>query len=106
MRSIVGRFLEHSRIYVFENAGEPEIYIGSADLMERNLDRRVEALCPVLDPEIRRYLRDELLQAYLRDDARATVLGPTDGTERFTRAAEARSTPSSCSCLSGLPKHK
>ena len=74
VRSIVGRFLEHSRIYCFENGGEPEIYIGSADLMERNLDRRVEALCPVLDPEIRRYLRDELLQAYLRDDTRASVL--------------------------------
>jgi polyphosphate kinase len=75
VRSIVGRFLEHSRVYCFENAGDPEIYIGSADLMERNLDRRVEALCPVLDPEIRRYLRYQLLQAYLRDDTRATVLG-------------------------------
>ncbi len=74
VRSIVGRFLEHSRIYCFENGGEPEIYIGSADLMERNLDRRVEALCPVFDPEIRHYLRAELLQAYLQDDTRACAL--------------------------------
>jgi polyphosphate kinase len=75
VRSIIGRFLEHSRIYSFENAGDTELYIGSADLMERNLDRRVEALCPVLDPDIRRYLRYQLLQAYLRDDTRATMLG-------------------------------
>ena len=52
IRSVVGRFLEHSRVYTFENGGNREIYIGSADLMERNLDRRVEVLCPVLDPAI------------------------------------------------------
>ena len=56
VRSVVGKFLEHSRIYAFENGGSGEIYIGSADLMERNLDRRVEALCPVLDPAIRDYI--------------------------------------------------
>ncbi len=84
VRSVVGRFLEHSRIYSFENGGNAEIYIGSADLMERNLDRRVEALCPVLDPEIRDYLY-ALLRTYLRDDTRATVL-QADG--RYARVHE------------------
>jgi len=87
VRSIVGRFLEHSRIYAFENAGDPQIFIGSADLMERNLDRRVEALCPVFDPEIGRYLREELLQTYLHDDARATLLRPDGRYEPGLRAA-------------------
>jgi polyphosphate kinase len=72
--SIVGRFLEHSRIYYFENGGNPIAYLGSADLMERNLDRRVETLCPVLDPEIRAFLRDVVLEAYLADSERASLL--------------------------------
>jgi polyphosphate kinase len=75
VRSIVGRFLEHSRIYAFENGGNPRAFIGSADLMERNLDRRVEVLCPVLDRHLLEYLRETVLGAYLRDTARATVLG-------------------------------
>ena len=61
VRSIVGRFLEHSRIYWFQNGGHEEMYIGSADLMERNLDRRVETLTPVRDPEILEHLRDVVL---------------------------------------------
>jgi polyphosphate kinase len=84
VRSVVGRFLEHSRLYFFENGGEAEIYLGSADLMERNLDRRVEALTPVRDPEIRRHLRDVVLDAYLRDTDRATELA-ADG--RYRRPA-------------------
>ena len=76
VRSIVGRFLEHSRIYWFQNGGHEELYIGSADLMERNLDRRVEALTPVRDPEILEHLRDVVLSAYLRDTNRAMVLDP------------------------------
>ena len=74
VRSIVGRFLEHSRVYYFENGGNPVVYLGSADLMERNLDRRVETLCPVLDPDIARFIRQTVLEAYLADTARASVL--------------------------------
>lgn len=74
--SIVGRYLEHSRIYYFGNGGEAEVYLGSADLMPRNLDRRVEVLFPVKDPVIRNYLRGTLLEVQLRDNARARVLQP------------------------------
>jgi polyphosphate kinase len=74
VRSIVGRFLEHSRLYWFENGGQDELYIGSADLMERNLDRRVETLTPVRDPDILAHIRDVVLHAYLRDTDRAMVL--------------------------------
>ena len=79
VRSVVGRFLEHSRIYYFLNGGEEEIYIGSADLMERNLDRRVEVLTPVHDPDIRAHLRDVVLHALLDDSHRAMEL-LSDGT--------------------------
>jgi len=71
VRSIVGRFLEHSRIYYFLNGGEEELYIGSADLMERNLDRRVEVLCPIQDLTLKRHLRDTVLEALLSDSHRA-----------------------------------
>jgi polyphosphate kinase len=85
VRSIVGRFLEHSRIYYFENGGDPEVYIGSADLMERNLDRRVEVLCPIADLDLRQHLHDVVLSALRSDTARAWVL-QTDGT--YARAAQ------------------
>jgi polyphosphate kinase len=87
VRSIVGRFLEHSRMYFFENGGEPEVFIGSADLMERNLDRRVEVLCPVRDPDIRHHLRHVVLDALLRDTDRASRL-LSDG--EYVRCAPAR----------------
>jgi polyphosphate kinase len=83
VRSIVGRFLEHSRIYYFENAGEPEVCIGSADLLERNLNRRVETLCPVHDEALAGYLRETVLDSYLRDSARAWVLRPDGDYERI-----------------------
>ena len=87
VRSIVGRFLEHSRIYFFENGGEHEVFIGSADWMPRNLNRRVEVVCPVNDPALRDHLRDEVLSAYLRDNVNARELQP-DG---FYRRVERRS---------------
>jgi polyphosphate kinase len=74
VRSVVGRFLEHSRLYWFANGGQPELYVGSADLMERNLDRRVEAVCPVRDPSLASHVRDVVLQTYLQDTDRAYTL--------------------------------
>lgn len=73
VRSIVGRFLEHSRVYYFGNDGTPEIYVGSADLMTRNLDRRVETLFPIEDQNLIDQVYD-LLQIYLRDNLRAREL--------------------------------
>jgi len=76
VRAIVGRFLEHSRIFYFANGGGDgeEIYIGSADLMHRSYDRRVEVLTPVLDAVIREYLKNTVLDAYLRDAVNTYVL--------------------------------
>ncbi len=77
--SIVGRFLEHSRIFYFRNAGDPLVYIGSADFMERNFDRRVEVIAPIESPELREHVVDVVLDAYLRDTVNARRLEP-DGT--------------------------
>lgn len=77
--SVVGRFLEHSRIYYFRNGGQEEIYLGSADLMPRNLDRRVEILFPVENPRLIRFLREEVLATYLADNVKARKLC-ADGT--------------------------
>ena len=64
--SVIGRFLEHARIYYFENGGDPEYFIGSADLMKRNLDERIEVIAPVREPDLRAHLRD-VLEAELTD---------------------------------------
>jgi len=84
--SIVGRFLEHSRLYYFQNGGNEEIYLGSADLMPRNLDRRVEVLFPIDDPGLRAYLRNDVLEACMRDTVNARDLR-ADGTYVRVRPA-------------------
>ncbi|MGA2202717.1 MAG: polyphosphate kinase 1 [Terriglobales bacterium] len=74
VRSLVGRFLEHSRIFYFENGGEPEVYLGSADWMPRNLHERVEVLFPVKNPLLRDRVAHEVLAAYLADNVKARFL--------------------------------
>jgi len=76
VRSIIGRFLEHERIYYFHNGGEELIYIGSADLMPRNLNRRVEVLFPVENQRFIRRLHDRILAKCLADDAGARIMQP------------------------------
>ena len=77
--SIVGRYLEHSRVYYFHNAGKDEIYIGSADLMTRNLDHRVEVVFPIENERNVHYVRDKMLDVYLKDNRRSRVM-QEDGT--------------------------
>jgi polyphosphate kinase len=76
VRSIVGRFLEHSRVYYFENAGDREVYCGSADWMDRNLFRRIEIAFPVEAPELQSRIADDL-KLYLADDTQAWILNST-----------------------------
>jgi polyphosphate kinase len=84
VRSIVGRFLEHSRVYWFANAGKPEIFCSSADWMERNLLRRIETCFPILDPELARRVYDEALANYLADNTQAWRLHADGHFERVT----------------------
>lgn len=86
VRSIVGRFLEHSRIFHFANCGNDEIYIGSADWMPRNLFERCEVVFPVRDPAAMARIRDEILPAYLADTVKARLQQP-DGS--YLRASKA-----------------
>jgi polyphosphate kinase len=72
--SIVGRFLEHSRIYYFHNDGAPSLYMGSSDLMPRNLDRRVEVLFPIVDPALQKHVVENILAICLRDTAKSHIL--------------------------------
>jgi polyphosphate kinase len=87
--SIVGRFLEHSRAYYFHNGGDEQIYLGSADLMPRNLDHRVEILFPLAAPELIARIRDGLLEAYLRDTAKARRMLP-DGAYEHKRPTQGK----------------
>src|ERR1700751_3248067 len=86
VRSIVGRFLEHSRIFYFANAGEEEVYVGSADWMPRNLYERVEVTFPLNETLLRDRVRQEILEAYLADNLKTRVL-MRDGNYRRARQA-------------------
>jgi polyphosphate kinase len=81
--SIVGRFLEHARIYYFRNGGQDEVLLGSADLMPRNLDRRIELLFPVDSPRLRDAILHDILQTHLRDNLQARRLLPDGRYERL-----------------------
>jgi polyphosphate kinase len=76
VRSVVGRFLEHSRIYYFQNGGNEQVYLGSADLMPRNLNERVEVLFPIEDARMRQHIRDDILDIYLKDNFSARIMQP------------------------------
>jgi polyphosphate kinase len=92
VRSLVGEFLEHSRIWSFANGGDAEWYIGSADLMDRNLDRRVEAMVPVEDHDAQARLA-EVIEVLLEDDRRSWELGPSG---EWHRVEDARGHPGTC----------
>jgi len=89
VRSVVGRFLEHSRVFWFSNGGDDEVYIGSADWMSRNLRNRIEVVAPVTEPNAKRYLRDVLLNTYLSDNTKARELQPDGRYVAVERGSEA-----------------
>jgi polyphosphate kinase len=89
VRSIVGQFLEHSRIFSFANGGKEEIYCGSADWMPRNLAERCEVVFPVTQTDLVKRLRDEILAAYLADNTKARLLQPNGEYVRAPRVGPA-----------------
>ncbi len=88
VRSIVGRFLEHSRIFMFGNNGQPRLFISSADWMSRNLDRRVELLFEVTKPEIKNHLQF-ILDTYWKDSRKSRQLTSDREYKRITKGSEA-----------------
>jgi polyphosphate kinase len=74
--SVVGRFLEHARILYFRNGGKDEMFLGSADMMPRNLDRRIEVLFPILDEKIKKTIFEKILKIHLNDNVKSRLLMP------------------------------
>jgi polyphosphate kinase len=93
VRSIVGRFLEHSRIFYFANGGDDEVYLSSADWMPRNLYERVEVMFPVKDSMLRNRITHEILSAYLADSVKARVLKKDGNYIRAWQSAGKRKPP-------------
>ena len=92
--SIVGRYLEHSRIYYFQNGGNEEIYMGSADIMPRNLNRRVEVIFPLEDERMIKHVREQVLRTYLADNVKARIMD-SDGSY-FRREPQNEESPVEC----------
>jgi polyphosphate kinase len=90
VRSIVGRFLEHSRIFYFENGGDPKLFAGSADWMPRNFFRRIETVFPIEDASLRRRIVEQILGAQLADTAKASML---DADGEFSRSGRSKGEP-------------
>jgi len=100
VRSIVGRFLEHSRIYFFANGGEEEVYLGSADWMPRNLYERVEVIFPVKDELLRERVRQEILESYLADNLKSRFLQKDGSYIRAWQAQGKRKPPAGATAFS------
>ena len=99
VRSIVGQYLEHSRIFYFANDGEPQVFCGSADWMSRNLHERCEVVFPVNSPRLASRLRDEILGSYLKDNVKARALEPSG---RYVRVPPTGSPFNAQEYLAGL----
>jgi len=87
VRALIDRFLEHARIYSFENGGEREVYCGSSDWMPRNFRRRVEVLFPVVEPALKQRIGDEILQTMAADNVKGWLLGNSGRYERVSRTS-------------------
>jgi polyphosphate kinase len=103
VKSVIGRFLEHARIYYFRNGGKEEMYAGSADLMPRNLNRRVEVVFPVKDPKLVSRLRDEILEVYLADTVNAHEMRTDGSYQRPWRSETVGGTDSHQRCMAARP---
>jgi polyphosphate kinase len=104
VRSVIGRFLEHSRVFWFRNGGADDVYLSSADWLGRNLFRRIEIAWPVLDPALKRRVIDEGLKRYLDDTANAWRLRP-DGDYRAP-AGTAQAVPAQARLIERLAQHE
>jgi len=103
VRSIVGRFLEHSRIFHFRNNGKPRVYLSSADWMDRNFFRRIEICTPVLDAKLARRVMNEGLKPYLADNTQAWDMQP-DGSYKRAKAPRGKARTSQLALLKELAK--
>ncbi len=103
--SIVGRFLEHSRIFYFYNNDHEEVYVGSADIMPRNIDHRVEVLFPIENPALIQHLRDDVLTVYLNDTAKARRLLPDGSYEMILPEADQPPFSSQAWLITHRPNH-